>query len=143
MGRLLKYSSPYLGRRRSLLAALILLIVCGCCNAAATAAATCSMRYVSMSAAASSFWFLCYTPYGAAAWHIYNDSGSGTAVSSAAGAGAAVPARIVHYHSIVHTECFAMVLFLRCFMWRRSFARSIFPNYLGLFVIFRHLIYGT
>ena len=49
------------------------------------------------------FLTVCNTSYGAAACHIYNDSGSGTAVSSAAGASAAVTTRIVHFHSTVYT----------------------------------------
>ena len=104
-----------MGRRRSLLAVMILLIVSSCCNV--------------LSAAASSFCLFCSTSYGAAACHIYNDGGSGTAVSSTAGAGAAVATRIIHIHSTVNTHC----LLWSCFQgisFGSLFARSISPKYL-------------
>ena len=106
------------------------------------AAATCSVLHVPLSAAASTFYFLCSISSGAAACHINNDSGSGTAVSSAAGAGAAVATRIVHFRSIVHTSMLSMVMFpsISC---GSLFVRSISPNNVEFFVIPHHSKSGS
>ena len=70
-----------------------------------------------LSAAAFKLCFLCNsTSYGAAACHIYNDSGSGTAVSSAAGAGAVVATRIIPPY-ILDVEVCSPVPFAQIFVF--------------------------
>ena len=54
--------------------------------------------------------------YGSAACHIYNDSGSGTAVSSAAGAGAVVATRIIPPY-ILDVEVCSPVPFAQIFVF--------------------------
>ena len=88
--------------------------------------------YVALSAAASSFCLFLSNWNGAAACHIYSDSASATAVSSVAGAGAAVATRVMHAHS-TYILLARIVMFPRYLMWK--FVRPFhFPDLSGVFL---------